>query len=252
MIREKTEILMWEKIDGTISQQDETRLEEVLTKDAEAREHFEELIKFTDLLGGVEELEPPTALRARIEGAIDFDRYAAPTQSAAPPFFQRLFPFRVDFRLAAAAAVGLIVGVIGYHLVVFDPGPKGALDNADYVGTIGPNNGFEIDLAGIQGTVDFNQDDALAISRVKIASQREIELYLEYEGRSLEFRAVGDANSPLHDISLAGNIIILKNLGEAEYVATFRKEDGAAAPLRIRLLSEGELLLEKEIRPGRL
>ena len=251
MIQEKTESLMWEKIDGTIGPEDEAQLEAVLSKDAEAREHYEELTKFTELLGGVEKLEPPTALRQRIEGAIDFDRYAA-RRPATPSFFHRLFPVRMDFRVAAAAVAGLIVGVVGYHLVTLEPGPKGSLENV-LTGTIGPvQNRLEIDLEGIRGAVSFRQDNTLAISEVDIVSQREVELYLEYEGRSVQFRATGDVDSPLHDISLTGNTIMIKNLGAAEYVAAFYREDGVAAPLRVRIVSGGELLLEKEVQPGRL
>jgi hypothetical protein len=251
MIQEKTESLMWEKIDGTISPADEAQLEAVLGKDAEAREHWEELARFSELLGGVEELEPPTALRQRIEGAIDLDRYAA-RRPAAPSFFNRLFPLRMDLRIAAAAVAGLVVGIVGYHLVTLETGPKGSLDNV-VTGTIGRvHNGLEIDLEGIRGAVSFRQDNTLAISEVDITTQREVELYLECEGRSVQFRATGDVDSPLHDISLAGNTIVVKNLGAAEYVATFYREDGVVTPLRVRIVSGGELLLEEEVQPSRL
>ena len=53
MIQEKTESLMWEKIDGTISPEDEAQLEAVLSKVAEAREHYEELTRFTELFSSV-------------------------------------------------------------------------------------------------------------------------------------------------------------------------------------------------------
>jgi hypothetical protein len=251
MIQERTESLMWEKIDGTISPEDEAKLDAALSKSVETREHFEELRKFAKLLGGVEKLEPPTALRQRIEGAIDFDRCAA-REPATPSFIRRLFPGRLDFRLAAAAVAGIFVGVVGYHLVTLETDSKASLDDA-VTGTIGRvQNGLKIDLEGVRGAVSFRQDNTLVISEVDIFSQREVEVYLEYEGRSVELRAKGDVDSPLHDISLAGSTIVVKNLGAATYLATFYREDGAAPPLQVRIVSGDELLLEEEVRPSRL
>jgi hypothetical protein len=248
---EKIESLMWEKIDGAISPGDEAQLEAVLRRDAEARERYEELCKFAAFLGGVEELEPPTALRQRIEGAIDFDRYAA-RRPAAPSFFARLFPVRMELRTVAAAVAGLVVGAVGYHVATLNTGPEGSLDNV-VTGTIGRvQNDLRIDLEGVRGVISFRQDNTLAISEVDISSQREVELYLECEGRSIEFRAAGDVESPLHDISLEGNTVVVRNLGAAEYVMTFYRQDGAPTPLRVRVVSGGELLLEEEIQPGRL
>ena len=252
MIKDQTEHLMWEKIDGTINPEDEKRLQSLMQGDAEAREHFEELMKFTELLGVVDELEPPTALRQRIEGAIDFDRYAAREDSTSPSFFRRWFP-PLNLRIASAAAAGLIIGVIGYHLVSLGSGVKGSLDNSAYQGTIGAvQDDLTIQLEGIRGTISFREDNTLAISEIDIVSKREIELHLEYEGRSVRFSATGDIDSPLHDISLGSNSIILKNLGEAEYLATFQRGDTPGSPLRVRVVSGGELLLEEEIHPGRL
>jgi hypothetical protein len=251
MIQETTESLMWQKIDGTITPEDETRLEATLKQDAEAREHFGELLKFSELLGGVEELEPPTALRQKVEGAIDFDRYAAREKSATPGFLRGWFPIRGNLRFAAAATAGFVVGIMVYHLATYRPGASGSFDNSDLVGTIGQvENGIEIDLETVQGTISFRRENALGISEVDIQSQREIELYLEYDGQSVQFGAVGDVDSPLHDISIADNTIVLRNLGSAEYFAAFHREDGTVVPLKVRIVSEGEVLLEKEIRPG--
>jgi RNase P/RNase MRP subunit p29 len=152
----------------------------------------------------------------------------------------------------AAAVAGLVVGVVGYHLATLKIGPEESIDGV-VTGTIGRvQNDLRIDLEGVRGVVSFRQDNTLAISEVDISSQREVELHLEYEGRSIEFRAAGDIDSPLHDISLAGNTIVVRNLGAAEYVATFYRQDGASTPLRVRVVSGGELLLDEEIPPGRL
>jgi hypothetical protein len=231
MIEEKTERLMWQKLDGSITPEEESRLEAVLKRDAMAKEYYDELLRFSELLGGVEELEPPTALRERIEGAIDFDRRDARGQSTG----------------------GFVIGMVAYHLATYRPTPDGSIDPRDLVGSINRVDGaFEIDLDAVQGTIDFRQEHTQAISEIEITSGREIELYLEYDGHPVQFAAVGNTDSPLHDISVADDSLVLKSLGLVHYTATFTREDGAPAPLRVRIISEGEVLLDQEIQPHRL
>lgn len=252
MIPEPTEALMWNKIDGTISGEDEAKLESLLSQDAGAREHFAELVRFSELLGGVEDVEPPTALRQRIEGAIDFDRRAAARrESATPRTIFGWLPWGFDLRVATAAAVGIIVGVVGYHLAVVRPDPTRPIDETTAVGTIGqPQEGMTIDLEGIEGRIRFQEDGPFAISHIQLTSERQIDLSLEYGGRSIEFRAVGNTDNPLQDISISEHGIEAKSLGATEYIATFARDEDL--PLRVQIVSEGELLFDEVIQPGRL
>ena len=248
MIEDPTEALMWAKIDGSISAGDEARLESLLGGDAEAREFFEELTRFNEILGVVDELEPPTALRQRIEGAIDFDRYAAREVATSPSFFRRWLPAPLNFSMVGAAAAGLVVGIVGYHLVATGP----ALEDSELTGTMKPMpEVVSIAVDGVRGRVSFEEHGGLAVSRIELASQREIEMQLDYAGSSVGFEAMGDPQNPLHDISVKGNSIIVNNLGDAEYIATFEKAQDIASPLRVRILSGDDLLLEEEIRPDR-
>ena len=249
MIEEPTEMWMWEKIDGTIGPDDETRLDAILKQDAEAREHYAELVRFGELLGGVEELEPPTALRRRIEGAIDFDRYAARHESATPRKTFGWIPWRFDLRLALATAAGVLIGLTGYHFAVYRPGSTGSFDRTTAVGTIGQaQGGLAIDLDGIRGHVRFYEDASRATSQIELASDREIELRLEYGGRSIDFHASGDTDNPLRDISVSDSGIVAKSRGSVGYVATFERE--GSRPLRVRIVSDGDVLFDKEVRPG--
>lgn len=248
MITDKTEELMWQKIDGTISSQDEDRLEALIEGDAEVREHYEELTKFSEILGAVEEIEPPAALRQRIEGAIDWGRFAARQPLPARVSRRRWFPARWDFRLAFSAAAGFLIGITSYHLIAYNSNVNGPLDNSKLYGTIGrTDNGFAIDLEAVQGTIRFRQQGDLAVSELDLTSHRTVEVLLEYGGESVEFGAVGDIDDPLQSISIAGNKIVLNNLGSGRYFAVFRRDEG---PLRVQILSDGVLLFDQDVSPG--
>lgn len=251
MIQDKTEDLMWQKLDGTISSRGEEQLDSLLEGDAETREHYQELVRFSELLGAVEEVEPPAALRQRIEGAIDWDRFVARQPSPAGAVSRRWFPLRWDFRLAiTAAAAGFALGITSYYLATYSSGVNGPLDNSKFYGTIGrADNRRAIDLEGVQGTVKFRHQNGVAISEVDITSDRPVQVRLQYGGRSIEFGAVGDTENPIQSISIAGNTITLSNLGSGRYFAVYDRDEG---PLGVQIRSQGELLFDESVSPDRL
>ncbi|MDH3215890.1 MAG: hypothetical protein OEN01_06300 [Candidatus Krumholzibacteria bacterium] len=248
MIETPLEELMWQKIERTISPKDEAGLDRLLAQDARAREAFAELVKFSGLLGVVGEVEPPTALRQRIEDAIDWSRHDARTSSASPGFFEwlrRVWPPRV----AVAAAAGCIVGVVGS--ILYNSGVNGTLDNSRFYGTIGRvANGLEIDLPAVQGKIEFRHEKGVAMSQIRITTRRQVEVRLTYDGEALRFGATGDVDSPLQGFSVDDKTLVLKNLGSGEYVAVFHREQGVLRPLGVTIMSEGVVLMEREIEPA--
>lgn len=246
MITETTEKLMWEKIDGTISPQDNARLDDVMSRDVEARECFGELMRLSELLGTVEELDPPPALRERIEEAIDFDRDVRRDRRMAASW-RGWFPLHWDLRVAVAAAAGLAIGIVGYHLFVYG----GSVDRSRLVGTIAPaNHGHEINLSGVSGTIAFREDDKLAVSVLDITSESDIDVLLEYKGPPVHFEAAGRDGRELPDMSVSGNTLMLNKLGHGRYAATFRRDAGSS-PLRVVITLQGVVLFDEQIAPDR-
>jgi hypothetical protein len=248
MINETTERLLWEKIDGTISPDDDARLRAILSRDADARECLGDLERLSSVLGTVEEIEPPAALRQRIEAGIDFDRYTRGRRKTAAAWRSWL---GWDIRLVAAAAAGLAVGIAGYHLFISGPASESSLDTTRLTGTIAIDNGTRINAPGVSGTIAFRESDDLAVSVIQIASESEkgIDVFLEYRGRAVHFEAAGPQGGTLPDIAISGNTILLKELEDGKYTATFRREV-QGSPLRVRIASEGEVLLDETFMPG--
>ncbi|MFQ5512256.1 MAG: hypothetical protein ACE5EO_10440 [Candidatus Krumholzibacteriia bacterium] len=233
MIDKKTEQLMWQDIDGTITPEDKKRLERFMVEQAGTREHYNDLVQFSALLGEVEEIDPGPTLRDRVEAAIDPNRYStAPAAGRGTSF--TWFGLRPNFRYAAAIAAGLLVGVIGYHLVNYGALPdKGKLAGSLRVnnsGTIMINDdgtwaaALHIDLDTVQGTIGLHVEGDLAISKVEVASEREVDITLAYQGQSL-----------------------VTHLGSGRYYAVFQREGGAASPLSVRIAADGQVLLEEQV-----
>ena len=259
MIDKKTEQLMWQEIDGTIAPGDRESLERFMSEHPDSRQHYRELVQFSDLLGNVEEIDPGSALREKIEAAIDLDRYAAPVATAVARPSSKPFSFRPRWGYGFAMTAGLLIGIIGYHLVNYGLGGQSAIDPRKLVGTIIVNpiatesNGLRIDLDSIQGRVDFHLDGSNAIVKVEVTSAREIDIVLEYEGQSLQVAAEGfdttDSDKALHRIVVEKNKVGMTHLGSGKYYAVFQRGIGAESPLTVRLTAGRQVLLEERVFP---
>jgi hypothetical protein len=145
---------------------------------------------------------------------------------------------------------GLVVGIAGYHLFFAGPLSEGSLDTRHLVGTITSiDNGLDIDVAGVKGTIALREREDLAESVIDIVAEKEVDVILEYPGPSVHFEAASRNNRALPQVSISGNTILLNKLGDGKYVTTFRREV-QGSPLRVRITSEGEVLLDETVAPG--
>lgn len=70
MTRQQFETLVWERIDGTITERRRARLEAYLAQNPEAREWQREIEALARQLSAVEEVPPPVILRQRVDAAL--------------------------------------------------------------------------------------------------------------------------------------------------------------------------------------
>ena len=247
------EQLMWQQIDGTITPEDKEELDGYIEKHPDARAQFEELHKLSIALDSVPEVEPPTELRQRIHASIDPDRYAAQPAPSSPSFIHKLIPRQWSFQYVSAVAAGFLLGVIGYQIINSGGGANGQLDNSYFSGTMGkdfPASGLQLELDNVRGSIDFRQEGDYAISQLSIRSEGEVDVFLAYDGHPVQFIALGDASSPIHNISIDEKAISIQNLGSGKYQVVFQPAEDANSPLVVRLVADGDILFEKEILPA--
>jgi hypothetical protein len=256
MIDERYEDLMWQQIDGEISPEDRAKLDEHRRENAEADGHYKELVGISEAIAARDELEPPAALRPRIDEAIDWGRYAPKATAPSTGWLQRFFPRTGwDLRLVPVAAAAFVLGIVGYQLLAPGGGSTPSIDASHFYGAMAPKpdakgvSRVEIDLDAVRGTVGFREDGDVTVSEITLTSDREVEVRLEFEGESLEFGALGQTDSPLQDISLSDNVFSVKNLGANKYYFVFRSESGQSSPVQVRILDSGAVLLEEVWTP---
>ena len=258
MTDSRIEQIMWSKIDGEATPEEQEQLEKHLLDHPGDREGFGALEAFSDILAKVEEVDVPEELRRRIHHGLD-TASATPTSGAS--FLEKLralfWPSGSNaFRLIAVATGGFAVGVIGYHLVNYESMKNGSLDISKMYGSMntGTNSHriVDIDLEGVQGTLKFDKRGPVIVSEIEIDSEAEVEVRLEYDGESARFGGLDPASKPDGRITVDGNSVTLLNKGSGKYFVMIDVDPNAHHFISIYISSGGSLLLERRVDPAGL
>jgi len=258
MIDQRMEELMWLEIEGKISGGEREALHRYLESSGEARGYFDDILRMAKLFERSGEVSPPSELRSRILRALE---KAAPPKAEKPGFAERLgalFSPRPVWRYAAAGAAGIVIGVMGYHLIKNGSGIAEPADIKQFYGSIaagGKNLSgpvLDVDFPAAKGTVTVRRNDASVLSELSIDSAGEVEVVFEYGGSPIEFAVDKLSENPSNQVVIEDREVHVRNRGKGTYHILFSLHEDPASPVRVRLLSEGNVLLEKEIFPSRV
>jgi len=258
MIDQRMEEFMWLEIEGKISGGDRETLHRYLETNGEARGYFEDIHRMAHLFERTGEVDPPAGLRGRILRALE---EATPPRVERPGFAERLgalFSPRPVWRLAAAGAAGIVIGIMGYHLIKNGSGVTEPVDIKQFYGSIAaggnglPGPVVDIDLPGAKGTITVRRNDSSVLSELSIESAGDVEIVLEYEGSPIEFAAGKLSENPSNQVAIEDREVHVRNRGKGTYHILFSLHEDPASPVTVRVLSEGSVLFEKEISPSRV
>jgi hypothetical protein len=254
MIDQRIEELMWLEIEGTISGEDREKLHRYLETDGEARGYFNDIVRMATLFGRSGEVEPPAELRARILRALD--------KAAAPRVEKRgmgaWFAPRPFWRLAAAGAVGVIIGIVGYHLVLKANEASKPIDIKQLYGSIAPGDEtlqgsvIDIDLPGAKAKLAVRRNDARVFSDLTVDSAAEVDIVLQYAGTPIEFAGGKLSRTPSNEVAISDHEVRVRNRGQGTYHIMFSLHDDPQSPVRVRIQSGGNVLFEEDVPPIRL
>jgi hypothetical protein len=255
MIDAYIEQLMWLEIDDTISPAEREFLNAHLQIRADAREHFAALRRMTLLFGQVGEIDPPPELHGRILRALEA---ATPPRARQAGFLDRLaalFTPRPAWKLAAAAAAGAFIGVLGYHLIRSGLGNAGLIDHTQFYGTmnrdtIGRDGAvLHIDVQGVTGALTVRRDASRVFSELDIRSEKEIEVVLEYGGTPLNYAVGKLSDHPSNQVAVEDGQVRVRNQGSGTYQFLFALSKESASPITVSVRSEGTVLYRADVLP---
>lgn len=156
MKTERLEQLLWERLDGTISNDDLNELEAVLVEHPEPHELEREIARLAEKLDDLDTIPPPAELRTRIDRALanakkpKHSPQAAAHPGTSPAWQRRWLP------LAASLVIGVAIGYLvhpGAGTQVDGPRAAGAMYSATATADA---PAFEIDLGSGVGTITTN------------------------------------------------------------------------------------------------
>ena len=262
MIDRRIEELMWLEIDDSISPNDRRELHTYMESHGEALEHFETLRRMTMLFGQVGEIDPPPELRQRILQSLE--AATPPTLQPSPQVagqvttwdrIREFFAMRPVLKVATAAVMGVFVGIIGYHVLRYDAGVNDPLDITQFYGTMNlssvdqSKSVLNIRVPGATGTLSLHRVQARVLTHLDIRSEREIEIVLGYGGRALGFSGGNLSNHPSNQVTIEDREIRVRNKGEGTYRFMFELYEDPTSPFLVKIMSEGQVLLDREITP---
>jgi hypothetical protein len=258
MIDQRMEELMWLEIEGKISGGDRESLHRYLESNGEARGYFNDILRMAKLFGQTGEVSPPSELRERILRALE---KAAPPRVERPGFAERLgslFSPRPVWRYAAVGAAGIVIGIMGYHLIKNGSGATEPVDIKQVYGSIAAGgNGLaapsiEIDIPAAKGTVTVRRNERSVLSELSVESAGDVEIVVEYAGSPIEIAAGKLSDHPSNQVAIEDREVRVKNRGKGTYHILFSLHEDPASPVTVRVLSEGNVIFEKDISPSRV
>jgi hypothetical protein len=181
MNRDRLEELLWERVDGTISDHDLAELEAHLAERPEPRQVEREILRMSELLDSPDNVPPPAELRSRIDQALS-DSPGPALQARRPPAFPiptsaRRLPYWMP--IAASLLLGVAIGAL------LQLGPIGEIDDHQASGSmttpepVGKSEVQVFDLGDDVGRISARREGSLLVFDFVLVTEVEVELVLE-------------------------------------------------------------------------
>ena len=193
MLEERIIQMINADLDGELGQAEKEELDAILESSAEARSMRVEMLKLTNLLDSVPEVDPPPGLSEQI-----LNKLSPPPRK--PTFsLAGLFPSFQPVTAGLAFAAGLLLTVGFYELA---PRHGSPVDTTGMVGTMVAGqqgqqavqrDSLAIDQAGVSGTVSLQQSGGFLILSFDLDSEQTTEIEVSLAEAGLSFGGIAHA-----------------------------------------------------------
>jgi anti-sigma factor RsiW len=173
--------LIHAEIDGVASEAELIRLRDAINRDAAVRDEYRRLRGLCDILSRVEPAAPPAQLAPSVMRAVR----ARGSEVGVWGRFRAFWPGGgLAIRYGYALAAGMIVGILGMHLVTGGTAFNPAVPEGDAGATLAPSRpGERLDLtaAGVPGVATLKSSTSGAAIGVDLSAKEPVELLLRYD-----------------------------------------------------------------------
>ena len=240
-------------LDGDLSPEEKTELEQLLAESAEARRLQGELTELDRILADAPDQEPPADLA---------DSIVERTLAAAPEPRQSLWDwlpglqFGPVLRYGFSVALGALLAIAVYETQP-DIGPSG--DITELVGTMAPDadpagreilDSLSFERTGVSSVARLERRDEALVIDVRIDTTQTVEISLDFADSGFDFEAL--AQSELDSIEFAGENLKVKGRGQRRFAVLLRSRSGdpiaTEAKIDLEYSSDGDVLQQGTLR----
>ncbi len=249
MIDKKYIELINKEIDGVITKVEQERLHSYLSTNPEAQNFYDELRQTSELLSKIPKLEPSPNIKTYVMNSIDLNRYV----KAKKPFrFKSFVPnllTRPIPKLAYAFALGILVGILVYSVLLENMISKRGLEVTDFYGTIGVDekSSFKtiqtipIALPEINGTITIKRHRNIIVIETDLSSQQEIEIRFDYDESYLRFSHFNSGSKAKIAFESGENYVRSLSAGDIQFILFFNEVVADGKPVVLKISIAGEV-----------
>ncbi|MDI6767164.1 MAG: hypothetical protein QME52_10115 [Bacteroidota bacterium] len=256
MIDEKYIKLINQEIDGINSPRESKRLNKHLDQNPEARKLHKELSALSSLLSKIPIVEPPEHLEKNILKSVPFNTTTkrAKKQSIIQSFIEFLFGKKIDF--AYAFSLWIIAGVVLLSIVYSVFFKHTSVNITDLYGTMiinQPVGNFHvserllINENNVQGDVQLSYSSDALLVEVKLNSQSEIDIGLEFAQNELVFQGFRKYNAVDNDLLVNNSSVRFSHKGENNYLIVLGRTTANLSPIHMKIFSSETLIFSNDL-----
>lgn len=232
-------------IDGVATDKERAKLRELLANDAEARAEHQRLCELRAFLGTIQPEQPPTQLLSQVMRRIRTESAAAPEGGFLRKIFGSWPGGRVALPYAYAAAAGVAVGVLGYHLVVVGSSFGHDALERDAVATIGSapagleTGRLALTAGAFKGSATLRQlDETLAID-LDLPAQGLLDVSLAYDPAAVKIIGISNKTDGDNRVAMADGIVRWSQSGPQKLTVFLASRTPAGSRIEVRFAGQG-------------
>ncbi len=256
MIDDKIIELMNREIDKANSKQESAELNKYLDDNSEAKQHFLQLVKMTNSLGNISEVEPPSDMKMNILNSIDPNKYASKAEQ--PGFLQMLaefFQIRPNLRLATTFAVGAAFGLALFAVSDKYIGADFPLNQSHLSGTIMLDkdiDAFEsiesklIESEYINGTFELKRNETDLFADITLNSKVPVRINLVFDINHTVFRGFNQIAYTYSGVNITDTEIRWEHFGENRFLINLEDISAKGSDVTL-IISSDQVNIEETI-----
>ena len=248
MIKSKYLELIHKEIDGENSAENKDKLFTYLSQNEEARAVYDQLVRTSNLLKNVPEVDSPPDLTSDIMNSINFNRYSYEMKTKFDVARIINWFIKPTPKPAYAFALGLIFGLLVYAIVIMMVFKEQPVDLADLYGTISTVDKSEVenisthavDLPGANGSINLRRINNTLLFEINIQPTDNFELKLEYDKDNFAFAAYHPLCPGHTSFDNQESSINISSSDNAAFVLIFTKNQDLESSLDLSIETTGK------------